>query len=312
MQRALVTGGAGFIGSHLVEALLARGVRVTVLDDFSTGRAENLAHVRAHPALVVVRGDIRDPAMLAQVMPTAEVVFHLAAFVSVPGSIEDPLTCVDINERGTARVLEAARQAGVRRVVLASSAAVYGDHATLPLHEDLPPRALSPYAASKVANEALAQAYTHMGLPTVALRFFNVYGPRQRADSPYAAAVPIFVERLRAGRAPVVYGDGLQTRDFVFVRDVAAALMAAADASQAPGRAYNVCTGRAVSVLDLLAELYRFFPHAPDPEFARPRAGDIRHSVGDPDRAARDLGFRAATSLAEGLRALVQAAHDAP
>ncbi|NPA30715.1 MAG: NAD-dependent epimerase/dehydratase family protein [Chloroflexi bacterium] len=308
MRSALVTGGAGFIGSHLVEALLARGVRVTVLDDFSTGRAANLEPFRTHPDLVVVRGDVRDPAALARVMPQAEVVFHLAAFVSVPGSIEDPLACMDINEHGTGRVLEAARQAGVRRVVLVSSAAVYGDHDARPLHEDLPPRALSPYAASKIANEALAQAYTHMGLPTVALRLFNVYGPRQRTDSSYAAAIPLFVERLRAGQPPVVYGDGRQTRDFVFVSDVVDALLAAADAAQAPGRAYNVCTGQAVSVLDLLAELYRFFPHAPDPEFAPPRAGDIRHSVGDPGRAARELGFRTRVSLPQGLRRLLQQA----
>ncbi len=308
MRRALVTGGAGFIGSHLVEALLARGVQVVVLDDFSTGRAENLAAWRSHPGLTVVQGDIRDPGVLARLTAGVDLVFHLAAFVSVPASIAHPLVCLDINAQGTAQVLEVARQAGVQRVVLASSAAVYGQHTTLPLHEDLPPRAQSPYAASKIANEALAQAYTQMGLPTVALRFFNVYGPRQRADSPYAAAIPRFVERLRSGRPPVIYGDGHQTRDFVFVRDVVDALLAAAQAPQAPGRVYNVCSGQGVRVLDLLAELYRFFPKAPEPQFAPPRPGDIRHSVGDPRRAAEELGFRARVSLAQGLRATLQAA----
>ncbi len=308
MEHALVTGGAGFIGSHLVEGLLARGVRVTVLDNFSTGRAENLAASARHPDLRILTGDVRDPAAVQAAMRGADVVFHLAAFVSVPGSIEQPITSLEINDLGTAQVLEAARRAGVQRVVLASSAAVYGDHTTLPLHEDLPPRPLSPYAAAKVANEALAFAYTHLGLPTVALRFFNVYGPRQRSDSPYAAAIPKFVERLRAGQPPIIYGDGRQTRDFVFVRDVVHALLAAAQAPEAPGRVYNVCTGQGIAVLDVLAELYRFFPKAPGPRFKPPRAGDIRHSVGDPRRAAEELGFRARTPLLRGLRAVVNAA----
>ncbi len=308
MRTALVTGGAGFIGSHLVEGLLARGVAVRVLDDFSTGRRDNLIAVQRHPDLHILRGDIRDAQAVGRALEGVQVVFHLAAFVSVPGSIEDPLTCVDINERGTAVVLEAARQAGVQRVVLASSAAVYGDHTQQPLHEALPPRALSPYAASKVAGEALAQAYTRMGLPTVALRFFNVYGPRQRPDSPYAAAVAVFVERLRRGQAPTIYGDGHQTRDFVFVADVVDALLAAAHApADAAGRAYNVCTGQAVTLLDLLAELYRYFPKAPLPDFAPPRPGDIRHSVGDPTLAAQVLRFRARVSLAQGLRRMLRA-----
>lgn len=308
MHTVLVTGGAGFIGSHLVEGLLARGVAVRVLDDFSTGRRDNLAAVQRHPDLRILHGDIRDAQTVARALEGVQVVFHLAAFVSVPGSIEDPLTCVDINERGTAVVLEAARQAGVQRVVLASSAAVYGDHTQQPLHEALPPRALSPYAASKVAGEALAQAYTRMGLPTVALRFFNVYGPRQRPDSPYAAAVAVFVERLRRGQAPTIYGDGRQTRDFVFVADVVDALLAAAHApTDAAGRAYNVCTGQAVTLLDLLAELYRYFPKAPLPDFAPPRPGDIRHSVGDPTLAAQVLRFRARVSLAQGLRRMLRA-----
>ena len=308
MEHALVTGGAGFIGSHLVEGLLARGVRVTVLDNFSTGRAENLAASARHPDLRILTGDVRDPAAVQAALRGADVVFHLAAFVSVPGSIERPITSLEINDLGTAQVLEAARRAGVQRVVLASSAAVYGDHTTLPLHEDLPPRPLSPYAAEKVANEALAFAYTQLGLPTVALRFFNVYGPRQRSDSPYAAAIPKFVERLRAGQPPIIYGDGRQTRDFVFVRDVVQALLAAAQAPEAPGRVYNVCTGQGIAVLDVLAELYRFFPKAPGPRFEPPRAGDIRHSVGDPRRAAEELGFRTRTPLLRGLRAVVNAA----
>ncbi len=306
-MRALVTGGAGFIGSHLVDALLARGHDVIVLDNFSTGKVENLP--QGHPRLHVLRADVRDGRAVAQAMQGVDVVFHLAARVSVPASIQDPLTTHAINVTGTMHVLEAARQAGARRVVLASSAAVYGEPEQLPLSEDAPLRPLSPYASSKVANEADARAYAaSLGLETVALRFFNVYGPRQRADSPYSGVIARFVEALAQGRAPIVFGDGRQTRDFIFVHDVVTALLRAADAAvHVVGRAFNVCTGRAVSLLDLLDVLYRFYPHAPRPRFAPPRPGDIRHSRGDPSLAEQALGFRARVPLDQGLARLIQA-----
>ncbi len=305
MRLALVTGGAGFIGSHIVRALLAEGFRVRVLDNFSSGRPENLAGL-ARTHLEVQEGDIRDPAALQAALRGAVWVFHEAAFVSVPASMEDPLTCHAVNGTGTVQVLEAARRAGVARVVLASSAAVYGDSHAFPLRENLPPRPLSPYAASKAANELYARLYTAaFDLPVVALRYFNVYGPRQRPDSPYAAAIPIFARRMLAGQPPTVFGDGGQRRDFVFVGDVAQANLRAAESPAAAGEVINICTGREVSLLELLAALRGLIPEAPPPVFAPPRAGDIYRSVGDPAKAARLLGFRPQTPLRQGLAEVV-------
>lgn len=302
---ALVTGGAGFIGSHLVRALLARGWRVRVLDDFSTGREENLRGL--HGPLEIREGDLRDHQALEEVLRGVEVVFHQAAFISVPASMEDPLTCHAVNADGTARLLEQARRAGVSKVVLASSAAVYGDATDFPLQETLPYRPLSPYAASKAANEVYARLYTlAFGLPVVALRYFNVYGPHQRPDSPYAAAIPIFIRRMLDGRPPTVFGDGTQRRDFIFVDDVVRANLLAAERSEADGEVLNICTGTEVSLLDLLAVLRDLIPGAPEPEFAPPRPGDIYRSVGDPTKAERLLGFRAQTPLREGLAQVVE------
>ena len=305
MSLALVTGGAGFIGSHIVRALLAEGWQVRVLDDFSSGKRENLAGLT--PArLEVQEGDLRDPLALRAALRGVVVVFHEAAFVSVPASMEDPLTCHEVNDVGTARLLEAARQAGVARVVLASSAAVYGDSTAFPLREDQPPRPLSPYAATKAANELYARLYTAaFDLPVTALRYFNVYGPRQRPDSPYAAAIPIFARRMLAGQPPTIFGDGGQRRDFVFVGDVAQANLRAAESEAAAGETINICTGHEVTLLELLATLQELIPDAPAPVFAPPRPGDIYRSVGDPTKAARLLGFRPQTSLREGLAEVV-------
>ncbi len=299
----LVTGGAGFIGSHLVDALLARGYRVRVVDDFSTGHWENLADAEATGRVEVWEGSVEDPALLRVAMKGVRWVFHLAARIFVAESVDDPVAYHRTNVLGTVQVLQAAREAGVERVVLASSAAVYGVPERLPLGEDAPLRPLSPYAAEKIANEMDARVFTHLGLPVVALRLFNVYGPRQRPDNPYAAVIVAFLSRWLQGRAPVVYGDGSQTRDFVYVGDVVQAFLRAAQAPQAPGGVFNVCRGRAVSLLDLLAAMRPLFPdHVPEPEFAPPRPGDIPHSIGDPTRAREVLGFQAQTSLEQGLR----------
>lgn len=304
MAISLVTGGAGFIGSHIVRALLDAGEKVRVLDNFSTGKAENLSGLTG--SLEVLEGDVRDDARLNEAMQGVEVVFHQAAFVSVPQSMEDPLTCLDVNVQGTANVLEKARRHGVRRVVLASSAAVYGNADALPLDEETPLRPLSPYAASKRVDEIYAQLYTHaFGLETVALRYFNVFGPRQRPDSPYAAAVPIFVRRYLDGKAVTVFGDGGQTRDLIYVGDVARANLLAANHPNAAGQIFNICTGIETRLLDLLKVLDKLFPAAPEPVFADPRPGDIYRSVGSPERAARVMGFRVQTSLEEGLRQTV-------
>ena len=305
MTRWLVTGGAGFIGSHLVEALVASGHPVRVLDNFSTGRWENLAAVRDH--IEVVEGDIRDPRAVRQAMGGIEVVAHLAAIVSVERSLQDPPGTVDVNTGGTLNLLEAARQSGVRRFLFASSAAVYGDHSELPLREDLPLRPLSPYAASKVAGEALCQAYrAAYGLPTVTLRFFNVYGPRQDPQSPYSGVISIFVGRMRQGLPPVIYGDGQQTRDFVYVEDVVAALIRAGEQDGADGAVLNVARGEETSVLRLVALLNQALGTHLEPEFAPPRAGEIRRSAGDPRRAQAVLGWQPTVGLMEGLSRLVR------
>jgi UDP-glucose 4-epimerase len=302
MKRYLVTGGAGFIGSHIVRALLEQGDFVRVLDNFSTGKPENLAGLDVD----LITGDIRDPAVVAKAMAGIDRVFHEAAFVSVPQSMEDPLTCFEINQRGTEIVLEAARKAGVGRVVLASSAAVYGDSEALPLNEDTLLYPMSPYAVSKRVDELYAALYTRsFGLEVVALRYFNVFGPRQRPDSMYAAAVPIFTRRLIDGKSITIYGDGGQTRDLVFVGDIVRANLVASEHPDAPGNVFNVCTGTEIRVIDLVETLMDLFPSAPAPQFAPARSGDIYRSVGNPARAREMLGYMPETTLGNGLKAVV-------
>jgi nucleoside-diphosphate-sugar epimerase len=303
MKKYLVTGGAGFIGSHLVRALLEQGAFVRVLDNFSTGRRENLAGLQPE----LVEGDLRDTAKVAEAVKGVDVIFHEAAFVSVPQSMDDPPSCFDINQRGTESVLEAARKAGVGRVVLASSAAVYGNSDALPLDEQTPLQPFSPYAVSKRVNELYAEMYTRsFGLDVVALRYFNIYGPRQRSDSMYAAVVPIFTHRLREGKPVTIYGDGGQTRDLVYVGDVVRANLAASEHPAAPGQVFNVCTGDELRVIDLVETLMDFFPDAPAPQFAPARSGDIYRSVGNPAKAAAILNFKAQTSLSDGLKAVAE------
>ncbi|MEX1248133.1 MAG: SDR family oxidoreductase [Anaerolineales bacterium] len=301
MARVLVTGGAGFIGSHLTQALVERGDHVRVLDNFSTGSAENLAGVK--DKIVLVQGDLRNRVNVAEAVQDIEVVFHLAAFVSVPASIEKPAECYPVNVNGTIELLEAARQVGVRRVILASSAAVYGPGTELPLRETARPECLSPYAASKLFNEILTNLYSRVhGLPVVALRYFNVYGPRQSPSSTYAAVIPKFIQRLKAGQPPVVLGNGLQTRDFVYVGDVVRANLLAAEAEGLEGQVFNICSGIETKILDLLDVLYSIIPNAPEPEFAAERPGDVPRSLGDPGFAAKLLGFQARVTLEAGLK----------
>ncbi len=248
----LVTGAGGFIGSHLVDGLVAAGWPVRVLDDFSTGHRENLS---ASPGIEVIAGSVTDPQLVERAVSGCEVVFHLAALASVAKSIEDPLASHAICSTGTLNVLDAARKAGVRRVVYAASASAYGG-ASDPAgqDEDTPLVALSPYAAAKLAGEFYCQAFAHTyGLETVRLRFFNVFGPRQRADSPYSGVIAIFAAALATGRAPTIHGDGLQSRDFVYVSDVVNALLRAAEVPGVSGRVYNVGTGWSVTLLELLA-----------------------------------------------------------
>ena len=307
MRHCLVTGGAGFIGSHIAGALLEQGASVRVFDNFSTGKRENISALTGAKnvgRLEVMEADLRDPDRVADAVRGIDTIFHEAAFVSVAESMLKPQECFDVNVTGTAVLLDAARVAGVRRVVIASSAAVYGDSVTLPLTEDLPARPLSPYAASKNANETYSAMYTKaFGLGVAALRYFNVYGPRQRPDSMYAAAVPIFIRRVLNAEPITIFGDGRQTRDLIFVGDVVRANLIAAEHPAAAGEVFNVSTGVETAVLDLISVLSRLYPGSPEPVHAAARAGDIYKSLGDPSKARELLGFRAQTSLSEGLKA---------
>ncbi|MBN1304069.1 MAG: NAD-dependent epimerase/dehydratase family protein [Anaerolineales bacterium] len=304
MKRYLVTGGAGFIGSHIVHALVEQGNQVRVLDNFSTGKVENLADLGG--ALEVLEGDVRNPDIMRDAVHGVDIVFHKAAFVSVPRSMENPQECYRTNVQATVELYEAARDAGVARVVVASSAAVYGDSDNLPLHESTRLYPCSPYAVSKQVDEIYAALYTkELQLDVVALRYFNVYGPRQRPDSMYAAAIPVFINRLLSSKPVTIFGNGGQTRDLIFVRDVVRANLIASEHAQAPGEVFNICTGLETRIIDLVETLYEIFPDAPEPIFAEPRAGDIYRSIGNPEKAARELEFYAQVDLEKGLQETV-------
>ena len=306
----LITGGAGFIGSHIAWTLLEQGKSVRILDNFSTGKRENIQALTQQfdgHQLEVMEGDLRDASRVADAVRGVEVIFHEGAFVSVPQSMDEPQTCFDVNLTGTSQLLDAARKAGVRRAVLASSAAVYGESEALPLVEETPLQPKSPYAVTKRVNEMYAELFTNaFGLEVVALRYFNVYGPRQRPDSMYAAAVPIFVRRLLDGKPITIFGDGGQTRDLINVRDVVRANLIASEHPDAAGKVFNICTGIETRILDLLEVLYDLFPSASTPEFAAPRAGDIYRSLGSPQKALEVMGFKAQVSLEDGLKETVE------
>ena len=309
-MKYLVTGGAGFIGSHLTKTLLEQGYSVRILDNFSTGKRENVeALTRQFDSnrLEVLEGDIRDATRVGEAVRGVEIIFHSAAFVSVPQSMDEPQECFDVNVTGTSLLFDAARRSGVRRVVVASSAAVYGEADALPLVEETPLQPKSPYAISKRVNEMYAELFTNsLNFEVVALRYFNVYGPRQRPDSIYAAAVPIFARRLLDGKPVTVFGDGGQTRDLINVRDVVRANLLASEHPRAAGQVFNVCTGVETRLLDLIEVLYDLFPNAPAPEFAAPRSGDIYRSVGSPKKAKEVMGFQAQVSLEDGLKEVVE------
>jgi UDP-glucose 4-epimerase len=305
-MKTLVTGGAGFIGSHLADALLARGDHVRILDDLSNGRREN-----APSAAELVVGSVADATVVDAAMDGIEVVFHEAALGSVARSVESPLGTDLANVHGSLTVLDAARRAGVRRVVAASSSSVYGGVAPLPSNEGYATAPRSPYAVTKVALELYCRVYAELlGLETVCLRYFNVYGPRQRSDSAYAAVVPLFIDALRTGNRPVIHGDGLQSRDFTYVGDVARAnlLAAEAPAERCSGRVYNVAGSACHTVLDLLTTIGRLLGVEPDPVHTEQRAGDVRDSRADLTAAGADLGYVPTVSLEDGLRRLLATA----
>lgn len=309
-ERYLVTGGAGFIGSHIALTLAASGARVRVLDDFSSGRRENLCDASEQTAanIEVICGDLRDAEAVALAARDVDAIFHEGAIASVPRSVAEPETTLDVNIKGTLNVLEGARHAGVRRVVIASSSAIYGDTPTLPLSERMPPRPMSPYAAHKLCAEQLCEVYGRLyGLETVALRYFNVFGPRQDPNSEYSAVIPRFAAKLRAGERPIVFGDGEQTRDFIHISDVVRANLLAARVPEAAGGVYNIGGGERISLNQLLAIASDLLGKDARPDYQAPRPGDIRDSVADISRAREALGFSPSMPFRDGLANLLRA-----
>lgn len=299
-QSATVTGGAGFIGSNLVDALLEGGVAVTVVDNLVSGHKENLARVLDR--IDFREGDIRDDALMRDACQGRDVVFHEAAVVSVPQTVEDPVGSALVNDVGTLQVLDAARRSGVRRVVLASSSAVYGDDPALPKREDMTPLPKSPYAVQKLTGEFHAALYQELyGLETVCLRYFNAYGPRQDPSSPYSGVISIFMDKAMAGTAPRVHGDGEQSRDFVFVADVVRANILAASVPAAAGGVFNVGIGESITVNRLWSGIAGMAGLDFSPEYGPSRPGDIRHSLSTIERARAALGFAPAVAFADGL-----------
>ena len=309
MTQVLVTGGAGFIGSHLAAHLLEGGYSVRILDNFATGRRENLRVLGGD--VEVIEGDIQSYERVNKAVAGCEFVFHEAALPSVPRSVQDPLTSNATNVIGTLNVLLAARDHDVRRAVCASSSSVYGTNPELPKREESPAVPISPYATAKLAGEGYARSMHGIyGLDTVSLRYFNVFGPRQDPTSQYAAVIPNFISALSTGRSPVIYGDGEQSRDFTYVANVVEANLLAMEAPAAAGRVYNVACGERVTINRLVAELRDLLGSEVEATYAAPRLADVRHSLADLSRARSDLGYEPSVSLRDGLRRTIQHFHE--
>jgi nucleoside-diphosphate-sugar epimerase len=297
----LVTGGAGFIGSHITEALVKRGDRVRVLDSLITGKRENLSHLSGK--VEFIEADIRDFDATRRALDGVRIVFHEAAIPSVPRSVADPQLNHDANSNGTFNVLMAARDAGVKRLIYAASSSAYGETEELPKRETMSPNPLSPYAAAKLFGEYYCQVFTRVyGLETVCLRYFNVFGPRQDPTSPYSGVISKFVTTLLKGETPLIFGDGEQSRDFTYVANVVDANLRAAEAPDASGQVMNMGIGERITLNQLLAELQTILGTNLTPRYEEPRTGDVRHSLADISRAERLLGYRPIVGLAEGLQ----------
>jgi len=300
VRQCLVTGGAGFIGSHLVDALLAGGDAVRVLDDFSTGNSANLAHAQGR--IDLIRGSVTQPETVDQSVAGCEIVFHLAAMASVTKSVETPIASHEVCATGTLHVLDAARRLGVRRVVYAASSSAYGDQPGAERTEDDALFSLSPYAAAKLAGEHYCTAFTSVyGLETVRLRFFNVFGPRQDAKSPYSGVIAIFIAAMKQGKPPTIFGDGLQARDFVYIANVVQGLRLAAESKAAVGRVYNIGTGKSTTLLELVRHLNEILGTRIVPIHQPSRQGDVRLSQASIRRAQDELGYRPTVSFRDGL-----------
>ncbi|MDB4637934.1 MAG: SDR family oxidoreductase [Planctomycetaceae bacterium] len=304
MAECLVTGGAGFIGSHLVAGLIRAGHQVTVLDNLSTGHLGNLAGMKRQYRLI--EGDCADPHVALSAVNGVDCVFHLGAIPSVPLSLDDPLGCHHYCTTATVSMLDACRQAGVRRFVLASSCSVYGERPDLPKSEDQLPQTISPYSAAKLASEQFCEAFAAcFSLETVCLRYFNVYGPRQDPKGPYSAVIPLFIDAFRAGEQPTIFGDGRQSRDFVYVEDVVQANLKAAFTENISGEVFNIGTGQSTTLLDLVDQISDLLEVDANPNFQEARSGDVRHAWADISKSCNRLGFEPVFSLSEGLRKTV-------
>ncbi len=309
-MKVLVTGGAGFIGSHMVDWLVGNSHQAVVLDNFSTGSMNNLGSAIGSGKCAVMHGSISDGSLVETALRGCDAIVHLAAIAAVPDTVRDPVGSNAINLTATLDLLEACRQQNIQRYVFASSAALYGDATETPQREDMPVSPLSPYALQKQAAERYGQFYHQFyGLPTISLRFFNVFGERQRPDSAYSGVISRFVDALDQGRQPTIFGDGLQSRDFIHVANVVEAigLVLTADASKVAGQAFNVGGGESVSLLDLLAELGNLKKIVVCPTLQPARLGDVRHSRAATERLFRAVGFKAAVSWREGLRRMLEA-----
>ena len=313
MATYLVTGGAGFIGSHLIDALLERGHTVLCVDNLSTGKIENIAHVELNDRFSFFKADIRDLESMRSLMKGVDFVFHEAALGSVQRSVDDPLTTHEVNATGTLNIFIAARESAVKRVVYASSSSVYGDSETLPKVESMMPAPKSPYAVSKLVGEHYASVFTDLyGLEVVSLRYFNVFGPRQDPFSDYAAVIPIFIRQLLRGESPTIFGDGAQSRDFTYVGNVVRGNLLACEAKGARGKVFNVACGERMDLNILLNHLksllapYKDGVEALDPIYGPPRPGDVKHSLAGIDVARTWLGYTPEFSVEEGLKASIK------
>ncbi len=306
MQQYLVTGGAGFIGSNIVKELLNRGEQVRVLDNFATGKRENLLPFNGNPNLEVIEGDLRSFHIVRDAVRGCDYVLHQGALPSVPRSIKDPITSNEVNINGTLHILEAAREFGVKRVVFASSSSVYGNSETLPKVETMPVAPLSPYALTKYAGERYCQVfYTLYGVETVALRYFNVFGPNQDPTSQYSAVIPKFIKMMKEGRSPVIYGDGTQSRDFTYVTNNVEANLLACTTPGIAGEVFNIACGERYTLLDLVDTINQILGTHIEPIFQPSRPGDVKHSLAAIEKAKDRLGFQVKVRFEEGLRELV-------
>jgi nucleoside-diphosphate-sugar epimerase len=307
MTRALVTGGGGFIGSHLTEALLKKGLEVRVFDDFSTGKRENLNFGHDTPLPEIVEGDIRDLILCQKVMKGVGYVFHQAALPSVQRSVEDPLGSNAVNVGGTLNILLAARDAKVKRMMYASSSSIYGDTPTLPKREDMSPMPLSPYALQKYTGEQYCRLFSQLyGLETVSLRYFNIFGPRQDPNSVYSAVIPRFIDALLHQRSPVVYGDGEQSRDFTYIDNVVQANVLAMSAQRLLGEIVNIACGQRISLNQLLGFLKQLIPSERPAVYEEARSGDVRHSLADISKAKECLRYEPVAGIEMGLKRTVE------